>query len=86
MLKVGAAPGSDGDDSAFTGKDWDEDIGLYYFNARWYDPEIGRFKITFHESILNTKLSINIKQLVVPNSEIGLTSIIVIDTRLSEEK
>ncbi|MCL6614016.1 MAG: glycohydrolase toxin TNT-related protein, partial [Firmicutes bacterium] len=28
---------------AFTGKDWDEDIGLYYFNARWYDPELGRF-------------------------------------------
>ena len=31
------------DDSGFTGKDWDEDVGLYYFNARWYDPEIGRF-------------------------------------------
>lgn len=31
------------DDSGFTGKDWDADIGLYYFNARWYDPEIGRF-------------------------------------------
>jgi len=27
----------------FTGKDLDEDIGLYYFNARWMDPEIGRF-------------------------------------------
>ncbi|NLW48759.1 MAG: peptidoglycan DD-metalloendopeptidase family protein [Firmicutes bacterium] len=27
----------------FTGKDLDEDIGLYYFNARWYDQEIGRF-------------------------------------------
>jgi len=34
---------SDEDGSAFTGKDWDEDIGLYYFNARWYDQEIGRF-------------------------------------------
>lgn len=31
------------DASGFTGKDWDEDIGLYYYNARWYDPEIGRF-------------------------------------------
>ena len=28
---------------AFTGKDWDEEVGLYYFNARWYDPELGRF-------------------------------------------
>ena len=27
----------------FTGKDLDEDIGLYYFNARWYDSETGRF-------------------------------------------
>jgi RHS repeat-associated protein len=27
------------DDSGFTGKDWDADTGLYYFNARWYDPE-----------------------------------------------
>ncbi|NLW48477.1 MAG: hypothetical protein GXY86_14235, partial [Firmicutes bacterium] len=27
----------------FTGKDLDEDIGLYYFNARWMDSETGRF-------------------------------------------
>jgi RHS repeat-associated protein len=27
----------------FTGKDLDEETGLYYFNARWYDSELGRF-------------------------------------------
>jgi len=27
----------------FTGKDLEEDTGLYYYNARWYDAEIGRF-------------------------------------------
>jgi RHS repeat-associated protein len=27
----------------FTGKGLDEDTGLYYYNARWYDQEIGRF-------------------------------------------
>ena len=27
----------------FTGKDWDQDVELYYFNARWMDPETGRF-------------------------------------------
>jgi len=27
----------------FTGKEWDEETGLYYFGARFYDPEIGRF-------------------------------------------
>ena len=31
------------DDLMITGKDWDEELGLYYFNARWYDPELGRF-------------------------------------------
>jgi RHS repeat-associated protein len=27
----------------YTGKDLDEDVGLYYFNARWYDASTGRF-------------------------------------------
>ncbi|MDX6766087.1 MAG: toxin TcdB middle/N-terminal domain-containing protein [Candidatus Methylacidiphilales bacterium] len=27
----------------FTGQIFDEDTGLYYFNARYYDPELGRF-------------------------------------------
>jgi len=34
---------SDFDGFFFTGKQWDEDEQLYYFNARWYDPETGRF-------------------------------------------
>ena len=35
--------GSFADPHGFTGKEYDPDIGLYYFNARWYDPETGRF-------------------------------------------
>jgi RHS repeat-associated protein len=27
----------------YTGKEWDGEAGLYYYNARWYDPELGRF-------------------------------------------
>lgn len=27
----------------FTGKELDTDTGLYYYNARWYDPQLGRF-------------------------------------------
>ena len=27
----------------FTGKGYDEVTGLYYFNARWYDKDVGRF-------------------------------------------
>ncbi len=27
----------------FTGKGWDADAGLFYFNAWWYDADVGRF-------------------------------------------
>jgi len=27
----------------FTGKDFDEDVNLWYYGARWYDQEVGRF-------------------------------------------
>ena len=28
---------------AFTGREWDADIELYYYRARWYDPSLGSF-------------------------------------------
>lgn len=28
---------------AFTGREWDPEIQLYYYRARFYDPELGRF-------------------------------------------
>ena len=31
------------DDILLTGKDKDDVSGLYYFNARWYDPEVGSY-------------------------------------------
>ncbi len=36
-------PMADTENLMYTGKDLDEDTGLYYFNARWYDPTVGRF-------------------------------------------
>ncbi len=27
----------------FTGREYDKETGLYYYRARYYDPEIGRF-------------------------------------------
>jgi len=29
--------------AAYTGREWDADIGLYYYRARYYDPSTGRF-------------------------------------------
>jgi RHS repeat-associated protein len=29
--------------SAFTGREWNPEIGLYYYRSRYYDPESGRF-------------------------------------------
>ena len=28
---------------AYTGREWDLDVGMYYYRARWYDAGIGRF-------------------------------------------
>jgi RHS repeat-associated protein len=39
-------PNSSGTDTVtkkFTGQEYDEETGLYYYNARYYDPAIGRF-------------------------------------------
>jgi RHS repeat-associated protein len=27
----------------YTGREWDADVGMYYFRARWYSPKMGRF-------------------------------------------
>jgi len=35
--------GDIGNSIRFTGKEYEEDIGLYYFATRWYNPDIGRF-------------------------------------------
>jgi RHS repeat-associated protein len=41
----GTWPGMDsnGPKERLTGKIMDDETGLYYFHARWYDPEVGRF-------------------------------------------
>ncbi len=34
---------SNGDRFKFTGREWDSEIGQYYYRARYYNPTIGRF-------------------------------------------
>jgi RHS repeat-associated protein len=38
LLQGGATVGS-----AFTGREWDSEVGLYYYRARYYDPGLARF-------------------------------------------
>ena len=38
-LLAGASPAG----WAFTGREWDPEIGLHYYRARYYDPTVGRF-------------------------------------------
>jgi len=42
-LKKKLDPSFEEDDLGFAGKGYDADTGFYYFNARWYDSETGRF-------------------------------------------
>jgi len=37
------SPGAATDPHKFTGKELDDETGLYYFNARYYDADLGRF-------------------------------------------
>jgi RHS repeat-associated protein len=41
--KMKQVQGGSGNTYMFTGREWDADAGLYYYRARWYDPDVGRF-------------------------------------------
>ena len=40
---LGQTNPSEDDSFAFTGREYDEETGLYYYRARYYDPILGRF-------------------------------------------
>lgn len=37
------ATGTNGNRFRYTGREWDQETGLYYYRARYYAPELGRF-------------------------------------------
>jgi RHS repeat-associated protein len=39
----GQAPTAPSSGYAFTSREWDSESGLYYYRARYYDPQLGRF-------------------------------------------
>jgi RHS repeat-associated protein len=41
--EIRSVEGRDGFRPKFTGKEFDHETGLYYFNSRYYDPVVGRF-------------------------------------------
>jgi RHS repeat-associated protein len=41
--KIVQQTGSIENSSAYTGREWDAEAGLYFYRARYYDPSIGRF-------------------------------------------
>jgi len=40
---ITTATGSNPNRFRFTGREWDQETGLYYYRARYYDPQTGRF-------------------------------------------
>jgi RHS repeat-associated protein len=49
-------PNSDIPNFLYTGKRLDKDTGLYYYGARYYDPQLGRF--TQADTVVGTSCTV----------------------------
>jgi RHS repeat-associated protein len=48
----------------YTGREWDEDAGLYYYRARWFDPAPGCFlqaKIVHKNEVIAELMEANVQ-------------------------
>ena len=58
----------------YTGREWEEDVGLFYYRARWYDPSVGRFLQEDPEpGNIGNPQTVNSKYIYVANNPIMLT-------------
>jgi RHS repeat-associated protein len=48
----------------FTGREWDKETGLYYYRARYYDAEVGRF-LSFDPRLRNKSSSCSFKKVLL---------------------
>ena len=57
---------------AFTGREWDEETGLYYYRARYYSPEMGRFlQVDAYPGSIGDVRSVNSKYIYGKNSPLS---------------
>jgi RHS repeat-associated protein len=55
----------------YTGREWDAESGLYYYRARYYSPEIGRFiSADSHPGVMSNPLTIINKYVYAGNNPI----------------
>ncbi len=80
---------STGSGYAFTGREWDNEAGLYYYRARYYDPTVGRFvsedplpgsSVDSYEYVRNNPLSLSDPSGLRPGDKFWTADDAVIDT------
>ena len=58
---------------AFTGREYDEETGLYYYRARYYSPSLGRFlQVDPHPGELESPITFNSKYIYAHNNPTNL--------------
>ena len=56
--QVGASDPNHPNRFMFTGREFDKETGLYYYRARYYNPEIGRFLQTDPGSVMTAGMNL----------------------------
>jgi RHS repeat-associated protein len=66
----------------YTGREWDAEANLYYYRARWYDPQVGKF---ISEDPIGLKGGINLYG-YVENNPLGFRDPMGLDKEIADLK